>query len=100
MQIYIALNKEFFLKYILHSEVVIPEIVVRVEPESWYGHNDAVQSLHKAEYQLRLEFLGVEILVRAENTQLPGHLLGQIVHPVLLIFRQISNGGNQLKFHQ
>ena len=71
--------------------VVVPQIVVGVEPQCWNGHDDAVKSLHNAEDQLRLEFLRVEILVRAENTELSSHLLGQIIHPVLLIFRQISN---------
>ena len=80
--------------------VAVPQIVVGVEPQCWNGHDDAVKSLHNAEDQLRLEFLRVEILVRAENTELSSHLLGQIVHPVLLIFRQISNRGNRLKLNQ
>ena len=80
--------------------IYIPQIVVGVEPQCWNGHDDAVKSLHNAEDQLTLEFLRVEILVRAENTELSSHLLGQIIHPVLLIFRQISNRGNRLKLNQ
>ena len=80
--------------------VAVPQIVVGVEPQCWNGHDDAVKSLHNAEDQLRLEFLRVEILVRAENTELSSHLLCQIIHPVLLIFRQISNRGNRLKLNQ
>ena len=100
MQIYTALNRDLYIIICVLGRVVVPEMVAGVEPECWNGHNHTVQSLHKAEDQLGLELLGVKILIRAENTELSSHLLCQIIHPVLLIFRQISNRGNRLKLNQ
>ena len=100
MQIYTALNRDLYIIICVLGRVVVPEMVAGVEPECWYGHNHTVQSLHKAEDQLGLELLGVKILIRAENTELSGHFLGQNVHPILFIFRQISNGKNMFNFQQ
>ena len=66
-------------------------MVVCVEPKGWDGDKDAVKSLDHAEDEFRLHFLGVEVLLRTEYTELTGHMLGQVVHPVLLVLGQISD---------